>query len=88
MWRAKSPTTPGRLGDGVLEACRLAAGWLPVTLRRAKAAPFGADHASEMLVAEILVACSEDAERTLVNLTVIRASRPAATVTVRWPAPW
>lgn len=60
---------------------RLVAGWLPVVLRRAKAARFGADHASLIFVAVILVACSDDADGTLLNLTVIRTGWPAATRT-------
>jgi N-methylhydantoinase A len=32
LWRAKAPTTPGRLGDGVLDACRLAAARAGTTL--------------------------------------------------------
>ena len=34
MWRAKAPTTPGRLGDGVLDACRLAAERAGMTLEQ------------------------------------------------------
>ncbi len=69
-------------------ACRLAAGRRPAVLRRAKVAPGGADHASEMLLVEMLVACSEEADGTLLNRTVIRTGRPAATVTVGWLGLW
>jgi hypothetical protein len=53
----------------------------------AKVARFGADHASLIFVAVILVACNDDADGTLLNLTVIRTDWPAATRMGRCGAP-